>query len=77
VLGVPIERTVAEEGSAFGAALLGGVAGGVFATVEDAVAATVRRRDGVEPDPVWQVRYDETYERFRRLYPATREVLEP
>ncbi len=33
VLGVPLERTVAEEGSAFGAALLGGVAGGVYADV--------------------------------------------
>src|SRR5207342_3286357 len=37
VLGLPIERTVVEEGSAFGAALLGGVAGGVFADVHEAV----------------------------------------
>jgi xylulokinase len=76
VLGVPIERTVVEEGSAFGAALLGGVAGGVYATVEDAVAAAVRARDVVEPDPAWQERYEETYGRWQALYPATREVLE-
>ena len=31
VLGIPIERTAVEEGAAYGAALLGGVAGGVFA----------------------------------------------
>ena len=32
VLGIPIERTAVEEGAAYGAALLGGVAAGVFAT---------------------------------------------
>ena len=42
VLGVPLELTAAEEGSAFGAALLGGVASGVFASAEEAVAACVR-----------------------------------
>ena len=39
VLGLPLERTVVEEGSAFGAALLGGVAGGLFADVHEAVAS--------------------------------------
>ena len=33
VLGMPLEPTAADEGSAYGAALLGGVAGGVFADV--------------------------------------------
>ena len=47
VLELPLERTAAEEGAAFGAALLGGVAAGVFADVHEAVAATVRvRRHG-------------------------------
>ena len=42
VLGVPLELTESEEGSAFGAALLGGVAGGVFRDVDEAVARCVR-----------------------------------
>ena len=37
VLGLPLERTAVEEGAAFGAALLGGVAAGVFASAEEAV----------------------------------------
>jgi xylulokinase len=74
VLGVPIERTVAEEGSAFGAALLGGVAAGVFADVGEAVAATVRTRDLVEPDPGWVAVYDELLPRYRALYPALHEL---
>ena len=72
VLGIPIERTAVEEGAAYGAALLGGVAVGIFANVGDAVDACVRVRDTVEPDPAWQSAYDEGYPRFRALYPALR-----
>ena len=43
VLGLPIELTAVEEGSAYGAALLGGVAGGIFADVPDAVGRCVAR----------------------------------
>ncbi len=72
VLGVPIERMVVEEGSAFGAALLGGVAGGVFSDVEDAVERTVRTLDTVEPEPAWIDAYAELHARYTRLYPALR-----
>jgi xylulokinase len=72
VLGVPLERTAVDEGAAFGAALLAGVAEDVFADVAEAVAACVRIRDEIEPVPEWRRRYDEEYERFRALYPALR-----
>jgi xylulokinase len=74
VLGLPLERTAVEEGAAFGAALLGGVAAGIFADAEEAVAACVRVRDVVEPDPDWEHAYAGEVERFRRLYPALRRV---
>ena len=74
VLEVPIERTVAEEGSAFGAALLGGVASGVFADVHEAVAATVHIKNVVEPDPDWAGAYGEQQQRYRALYPALRDL---
>ena len=70
-LELPIERPVVEEGAAFGAALLGGVAAGVWRDVDEAVAATVRVRDVIEPDPAWIPRYRKLQERFRALYPAT------
>jgi xylulokinase len=74
VLGIPIERTAVEEGAAYGAALLGGVASGVFASAQEAVDACVTVRDAVEPDPQLQRVYDEGYERFRSLYPAIKGV---
>jgi xylulokinase len=74
VLGLPLERTAVEEGAAFGAALLGGVAAGIFADAGEAVAACVRVRETIEPDPAWQEAYEAELERFRRLYPALRAV---
>ena len=72
VLGVPLERTAAEEGAAYGAALLGGVRAGVFADVHEAVEACVRVRDTIEPQSAWSTAYDEGYARFRLLYPQLR-----
>jgi xylulokinase len=72
VLDLPLELASGEQGSAFGAALLAGVADGVFADAQTAVAATVRTRGVVEPTPAWASAYDEGYARFRALYPALR-----
>ena len=72
VLDLPLERTAVEEGSAYGAALLAGVAAGAFADVHEAVARCVRVRDVIEPDPGWCAAYESGYERFRLLYPAIR-----
>jgi xylulokinase len=77
VLGVPLERTAVEEGAAYGAALLGGAAAGVFADVHEAVAACVRVRDRIEPEPAWGDAYARAYQRFRALYPAIRTLEEP
>jgi xylulokinase len=70
VLGVPLERMENEDGSAFGAALLGGVRSGVFGSVQEAVAGCVRARETIEPDPAWSAVYEPGYEGFRALYPA-------
>ena len=70
VLQLPLERTMVEEGSAYGAALLGGVRAGVFADAADAVSRCVRVRDRVEPE--WD--YEDAYRRFRALYPTLKEL---
>jgi xylulokinase len=74
VLGLPLELTAVEEGSAFGAALLGGVAAGEFASAGEAVAASVRVRETVDPETAWTGPYEEAYARYRSLYPALKEV---
>jgi xylulokinase len=71
-LDLPLERVAVDEGAAFGAAILGGVAAGVWPNVHDAVSATVRPRGSVEPTPEWVAIYAEQRERYRALYPALR-----
>ncbi len=74
VLELPLERVGVQEGAAFGAALLGGVAGGVWDDVDTAVAATVQTGARIEPVSEWVEPYREARERFRALYPALRDL---
>jgi len=74
VLELPVERLAVEEGAAYGAALLGGVAGGLWRDAEEAVAACVRPHGRVDPEPGWVAAYGERRERFRALYPALRDI---
>jgi xylulokinase len=73
VLELPLERVAVEEGAAYGAALLGGVAGGLWEDTEEAVSACVRPRGEVEPVAEWIEPYRELQRRYRALYPALRE----
>jgi xylulokinase len=77
VFDLPLERPVVEEGSAYGAALLAGVAAGSFADVHEAVEACVRTSGRIEPEPSWREAYEAGYARFRALYPALRPLEQP
>ena len=75
VLELELERPAVDEGAAFGAALLGGVAAGTWAGVSEAVAAAVRRAGApVEPVAAWVPAYREAAQRYRELYPALRDA---
>lgn len=69
-LELALERVAVEEGAAYGAALLGGVAAGLWNDVDTAVAATVRTGAQIEPVEAWIEPYREARARFRALYPA-------
>ncbi len=71
-LELPLERVAVDEGAAFGAALLGGVAAGTWADVPAAVAATVRPAGAIDPVAGWVEVYRERRAHFRALYPALR-----
>jgi xylulokinase len=60
------------EGAAFGAALLAGVGAGVYASVEEACARTIRSTDTVAPGKDVRT-YDDYYRVYRALYPALKE----
>ncbi len=72
VLQLPIEIMATDQGSAFGAALLGGVAAGVYGDADQAAAACVHVTDVVDPVSAWVDPYREARLRFREYYPALR-----
>lgn len=74
VLELPLERVAVDEGAAYGAALLGGVAGGAWKSVEQAVGACVRVRETVDPVQEWIEPYAEAREHFQALYPVLRDA---
>jgi xylulokinase len=74
VLELPLERVTVDEGAAFGAAILGGVAAGVWPDARAGVDATVTPRETIEPVPEWVEIYRERREHFRALYPALRDI---
>jgi xylulokinase len=62
------------EGSAFGAALLAGVGGKVYASVEESAKAAIEIRERVAPEPAAAATYDRLYQVYRSLYAPTRDL---
>ncbi len=69
-----VDIVQAEEGAAYGAALLAGVGGGLWKSVDDACADVVRVIDRIEPNPAAVKVLDPLYGSYRELYPALRKV---
>ena len=72
--GYPVEIVAAEEGAAYGAALLAGVGAGRWRTVDEACDAVVRVVTRIEPNAIDQAAMARQYERYRALYPALKSV---
>ncbi|HEU4389063.1 MAG TPA: xylulokinase [Blastocatellia bacterium] len=74
VYGHAVEIVEAEEGAAYGAALLAGVGAGVWRSVDDACDKTVRVAIRVEPRKETVELFNRQYASFRELYPALKRL---
>ncbi|MGA7351319.1 MAG: xylulokinase [Acidobacteriaceae bacterium] len=74
IYGYACERLTAEEGGAFGAALLAGVGSGYWPDLEAACAAGITVAETIEPNPATVQRYAEGYTGYRRVYPALKGI---
>ena len=74
IYGMPVELIEAEEGAAYGAALLAGVAVGHWPSVDAACETSVRVARRAEPDPKIAGRMNQQYAEYRKLYPALRPI---
>jgi xylulokinase len=74
VYGQAVETVQAEEGAAYGAALLAGVGAGVWPDVDAACRSVVRIASHTSVDATAASLLAERYAAFTRLYPALRAV---
>jgi xylulokinase len=74
VYGYPVELVAADEGAAYGAALLAGVGCGAWPSVDIACDAAVRITETLQPDPATSAHMGRRYEAYRALYPALRNI---
>ena len=75
IFNLPVERPLTDEGPAYGAALLAGVAAGTFRSVRDATQHLEVHAGVNEPDAQQVKRYEAIYGRFRNLHPALHEPM--
>jgi len=74
VYGHEVEIVEAEEGAAYGAAILAGVGAALWPSVDAACNAVIRVTQRVAANPNVVSKMSESYAAFRRVYPATRSV---
>jgi xylulokinase len=76
IYGHEVEIVQAEEGAAYGAALLAGVGARTWPSVDAACSAVVRVAKRISPEPSNVALLEKQYDAFRLLYPALRTVTE-
>ncbi len=76
VYGRTVEIVEAEEGAAYGAALLAGVGGKVWPSVDAACEGVIRVASRIQPKTDRVALMDRQYKIFRALYPALRDIRE-
>jgi xylulokinase len=74
VYGHEVETAVAEEGAAYGVALLAGVAAAAWPSVDAACDAVIRTNTRVRPDAHAAKLFHRQYRKYVALYPALRSI---
>ena len=75
VYGHEVEILTAEEGAAYGGALLAGVGAKIWRSVEEACDAVVNVQTRVSPEPRSAAVIKKQYENYQRLYPALKPTI--
>ena len=74
VFALPVQTVKNTEGPALGAAILGGVAAGMYADIPSACAALIRENASQLPDVQRHVDYEKYYDLYVSLYPALKDA---
>ena len=72
IMNMKVDVIESEEGPALGGAMLAAVGCGESPDVETIAAKMVKVVDTVEPDPELVAKYEERYQKFRKIYPTVK-----
>ncbi len=73
-MNLKVDVIASEEGPGLGGAILAAVGCGEFASVEEAAEKLIHIVDTIEPELDLVAKYEERYARFKKLYPALKDV---
>ena len=74
VLDVKVDVIETEEGPAYGGALLAAMACGEFGSIEEATNTVVKVIDTIDPEEGLVAKYEEKYNKFKKIYPAVKDL---
>lgn len=74
VLDIELTIPVTEQGPGYGSAILAMVGAGQFENVNEAIDKFFEIRETVKPSRALVARYADRYEKYRRIYPAVKEL---
>jgi len=74
VLGIRLDRLKTEQGPAYGSAILAMVGTSMYSSVGEACEKLVEISSSVFPDKKLYALYNKKYEKFKKVYPALKEV---
>jgi xylulokinase len=77
IYGHEVQVVAAEEGPAYGAAILAGVSAKMWPSVDVACSSVVRVVRCVQPNPQNSATMQRAYDVYRRLYPALTSIFDP
>lgn len=72
VMNLKVDVIESEEGPGYGGAILAAVGCGEYGSVEEAVGKLVKVTGTVEPEDELVAKYEEKYQKFRKIYPAVK-----
>ncbi|MDD2978568.1 MAG: xylulokinase [Hespellia sp.] len=72
VMNLKVDVIESEEGPGYGGAILAAVGCGEYTSVEEAAGKLVKVVDTVEPDAELVAKYEERYQKFKKIYPTVK-----
>ena len=72
IMNLKVDVIESEEGPALGGAMLAAVGCGEYPDVETVAKKVVKVVDTVEPEPELVAKYEERYQKFRKIYPTVK-----